>query len=422
MGFRSLSFVVLFACFVSACAIVDPVDNRYDTISRSLAKARNESIFLNLIRASHDYPLSFVTIANVTPSMSNTTSLALPSFLLGPKIPSSTTPLFTPGRDVIFGNTSASNSTLVSTNFNVSTQETSAFYAGFLKPIDLTTLAYFIRQGYPREMLFWLFMDSFELDARGHDFGYHYNPPDDYGCAPHDPKNRCFVDWIRIATASGLTVEELTQQKGGGGGAKGSGKGGGDTASAKASETTFARFCFNPILAQQALAAMTQERRLEISHLADVKPSQFQPVCGTPWNPLDDADKPQVDILPFHVGPFVFKIVPRSAYGVFEFLGGIMKAQREAGELTQYQVPPNRAEEVTAPPILWTVHDDINLVTVTRNTGGECFTHTWFNDGDYCVPENAATTKRIFGLLAQLIAIQTAVTDLSITPVVRVLQ
>ena len=41
-----------------------PVDNRYDTISRSLAKARNESIFLNIVRASHDYPLSFVVVSN----------------------------------------------------------------------------------------------------------------------------------------------------------------------------------------------------------------------------------------------------------------------------------------------------------------------------------------------------------------------
>ena len=34
--------------------------------------------------------------------------------------------------------------------------------------------------------------------------------------------------------------------------------------------------------------------------------------------------------------------------------------------------------------------------------------HTWFNDGEYCVPEQATTTKQIFSLLAQLIAIQTA--------------
>ena len=57
--------------------------------------------------------------------------------------------------------------TAVSTNFNVATQETSALYGGFLKPIDMTILAYFIRQGYPRELLFWLFADSFELNRAG---------------------------------------------------------------------------------------------------------------------------------------------------------------------------------------------------------------------------------------------------------------
>src|SRR3984957_14806717 len=157
MWFRMLLLSVASAGALTACAVVDPVDNRYDTVGRSLAKARNESIFLNLVRASHDYPLSFTTIANVTPSLTNTTSFSLPSFLLGPSARLATGPAlapgFTPGRVFIFGNTPAGNTTAGSTNFNVSTQETSAFYQGFLRPIDLQTLAYFIRQGYSRELL-----------------------------------------------------------------------------------------------------------------------------------------------------------------------------------------------------------------------------------------------------------------------------
>src|SRR3974390_2327659 len=84
MGLRSALFVLLLASLVGACALVDPVDYRYDNIGRSLAVARNESIFLNIIRASHDYPLAFTTISQVTPSMTNTTSFALPSFVEGP--------------------------------------------------------------------------------------------------------------------------------------------------------------------------------------------------------------------------------------------------------------------------------------------------------------------------------------------------
>ena len=84
--------------------------------------------------------------------------------------------------DVIFGNTTASNTTAISTNFNVATQETSAFYDGFLKPIDLQTLDDFVRQDYSRELLFWLFTDTVELKIGGHTLGMRYDPPNDYGC------------------------------------------------------------------------------------------------------------------------------------------------------------------------------------------------------------------------------------------------
>jgi hypothetical protein len=107
MFVRFVGVSVLIALAMTGCAVIDPVDSRYDTISRSIAKARNESIFLNLIRASHNYPLDFVTIANVTPGMTNTTSLALPAFLVGPKL-NGALPT-TIDRDVVFGNTSASN-------------------------------------------------------------------------------------------------------------------------------------------------------------------------------------------------------------------------------------------------------------------------------------------------------------------------
>jgi hypothetical protein len=432
MWVRMLLAVIGLVGLLGACAVVDPVDNRYDTVSRSLAKARNEAIFLNLVRASHDYPLSFVTIANVTPSLTNTTSLALPSFLLGPHIPTFgapgtnvTAPLFTPGRDVIFGNTTAGNTTAVSTNFNVSTQETSAFYQGFLKPIDLQTLNYFIRQGYSRELLFWLFTDSFILRLGDKKFGYHYNPPDDYGCSQLDPKHRCFIDWVHNANFVGLTVEEKTVQSSpaAGGGGEGPPKGGGST---KPTTTAYARFCLNPILGREASGtvspAVVQASLANLDMPLSALYSQKKVVCGNDWDPTESQGKAQPDILPLEFGPVGFTIVPRSAYGVFEFLGTLMKIQRDHVAPSQFAFIPSNRPYATDAPALETVHDDPNLMTVMQNLGGECFVHTWFEDGEYCVPEQATTTKRIFGLLAQLIAIQTAATDLSITPVVRVLQ
>jgi hypothetical protein len=223
MWLRVLLAGVLLGGTVGACAVIDPVDSRYDTISRSLAKSRNEAILLNLLRASHDDPLSFTTIANVTPGLTNTSSFALPSFMFGPRIPltaaaagTSAAPLFPPGRDVIFGNTTAGNTTAISTNFNVSTPETYAFYDGLLKPIDLQVLNYFIRQGYPRELLFWLFTDAVEIKIDDHRYGSRYEPPNDFGCfeknVPTSLKDVCFPDLVRVATVSGLTVEAQSQQ------------------------------------------------------------------------------------------------------------------------------------------------------------------------------------------------------------------
>jgi len=432
MLWRVLVVGTLLAAALGACAIVDPVDNRYDTVARSLAKARNESIFLNLVRASHNYPLSFVTVANVTPSLTNTTSFSLPSFLLGPSARLAAgpalTPGFTPGRDVIFGNTTAGNTTAVSTNFNVSTQETSAFYQGFLKPIDLQTLNYFIRQGYSRELLFWLFTDSFQLNKNGERYGYHYDPPDDYGCSREDPLHRCFIDWVHSATLAGLTVEERTVQSSSSAGGGGGGGGGADKSSSagKPTTTAYARFCLDRILGGQAAATLPREvvvsqtslRNLDvpIDLLYDKKL-----ICRESWD-QEDFSGPQPDTLPLKFGTTAFTIVPRSAYGVFKFLGALMKVEHEHIPPAPYAyIPPGRQYAMQSPR-LETVHEDPRLLTVVRNLGGECFVHTWFVDGDYCVPEEAATTKQIFGLLAQLIAIQTAANDLSITPVVRVLQ
>ena len=421
MWWRVLLVGALLAGALGACAVVDPVDNRYDTVSRSLAKARNESIFLNLVRASYDYPLSFTTVANVTPSLTNTTSLALPTFLLGPRFPALPT---TVDRDVVFGNTTAGNTTAVSTNFNVSTQETSAFYQGFLKPIDLQTLNYFIRQGYSRELLFWLFTDSFQLNKGGNLYGYHYNPPDDYGCSREDPLHRCFIDWIHSATLSGLTVEERTVQS-----SSSAGSGGAPDKSSspgKPTTTAYARFCLDRILGQQAASTLPREVVVSQTSLRNLDvPIQLlyekELICRESWD-QDQFSGPQPDTLPLKFGTTTFTIVPRSAYGVFKFLGSLMKVEREQIPAAPYAYIPTDRQYALQPPRLETVHEDPRLVTVVQNMGGQCFVHTWFEDGDYCVPEDAATTKRIFGLLAQLIAIQTAANDLSITPVVRVLQ
>ncbi len=444
MWLRALVAGGILVGLLSACAVVDPVDSRYDTVGRSLAKGRDESIFLNLVRASHDYPLAFTTISNVTPTMTNTSSFALPTFSFGPAncLPSQTfnaagaltgrTAACTlatgvPGAGTLLSNNTASNSTAVSTNFSVSTEETGNFYEGFLKPIDLITLDYFIRQDYPAELLFWLFADSFEIGPIGHSIGYFYNPPVTYGC-PQTVllgKHLCFKEWVKIAVLSGLTVELQSFQKPSSGKSEGSdSKSGG---SSKPQTTVVPRFCFSPLLARKAALEMGEQEASRVNGLIRslFNPANARPICGTPWNAQAEAKKPQSDTFLLTPSPDLqFRIVPRSAYGVFEFLGNLMKV--EQGNLQPLPgityIPPNPFEDETGSPTLVTTTPDKKLITVVAQADERCFSHTWFYDGEYCVPESATNTKRIFSLLSQLIAIETTASDLAITPAVRIIQ
>jgi uncharacterized membrane protein YgcG len=449
MWCRGVLAGILLAGTVGACAVVDPVDPRYDTVNRSLAKARNESILLNIIRSSHDWPMSFTTVPQVNPSMQNQTTLGLPSFLVGPNPRGTITPA-SPARDVIFGNqNNLTNATTVSSNFSVSSLENGSFYSGLLSPVSLHDLNYFIRQGYSRELLFWLFADSIEIDTGHgrHVIGYQFDPPYDYGCPPEDPRKRCFREFMEIAVITGLTVEATTVTAGGGGkgggkgGAKsdgksdGSGGGGGGGGGGGKDKTEYSRFCFDQVLAERGMKAMNPERlQLVVAKYLD-REYKRSPNCGDPWSPGKEKSE-QADTLQFQVGPLTFKIVTRSTYSIYQFLGKLLKQAREANEQAagQRTEPGEGANEQAEPhpnlprpdevvPKLSTVHEDEKLLNIVTQSSDECFVATHFIDGIYCVPEKGSSnTKRIFALLSQLIALKTQASDLAITPAVRIVQ
>jgi hypothetical protein len=458
---RELFASGLLAVAVGACAMVDPVDPRYDTVNRSLSKARNESILLNILRASHDWPLSFTTVPQVNPGMTNETTVGLPNFLVGPSYraplvgalgtinptnPGYQLPSGSPMRDVIFGNNTLSNRTNITSSFTVSSLETGTFYNGLLSSVSLHDLNYFIRQGYPRELLFWLFADTVEVFFGSQVIGFQYNPPDDYGCPEREPKRRCFREFVEIATITGLSVEAKTVRPGSGGGGSAKGRGGGGDSSAADNDVTegasnprggggggsgpktdYSRFCFDPVLAERGRRAMDPERLrvVQARYLDTFRPS---PICGSSWNPGLTEDE-GTDTLQFNVGPLRFKILTRSTNSIYQFLGKVLKEQvrfnQEAvsGEpfLLHAYLPPGREDERL--PLLSTTRDDPKLLTVAPAGAQEpCFVHTWFIDGDWCVPERGASnTKRIFSLLAELLALKTQAADLAITPAVRII-
>jgi hypothetical protein len=106
--------------------------------------------------------------------------------------------------------------------------------------------------------------------------------------------------------------------------------------------------------------------------------------------------------------PIKYEIVSRSTFGIYRYLGGVLRNQDDMITL--------RGRRDRNEP------DRIPLVEVSTDSSGGCFVDLHFEGRYYCVPkEGAETTKAIFSLLAQLIALRTP-GDLAITPAVRVTQ
>lgn len=381
LGLRAILAGVLAAGALGACAVLDTIDPRYDTINRSTARARNESILLNIVRASRNDPLNFVALNRVGGTTQAGGTLSAPTFLIGPApLPA------TIGRTTAFNDRSA-NATMSAINtFDISLLETGNFYAALMAPVGLPDLATFIRQGYPRELLFWLFTDSVRI-TRGGQTREVRNDPFDIKECEDDPEN-CFPRLIDIASTSGLTVETRVVS-----GAKGD----------KSGRTTIGRLCFDPILAAKAIMDHPEPTFPRSAGLSR------RPICGKdPWTEAGKggaSNSVQFASGPARRGPVEFEITTRSTFGIYRFLGRILAARM--------------TEEIRLRDSRSYPGDDPRLLAVTQDAS-TCFVDLVYEGEHYCVPDRADNTKRIFGLLAQLLALKTTVQDLGITPVVRV--
>jgi hypothetical protein len=62
------------------------------------------------------------------------------------------------------------------------------------------------------------------------------------------------------------------------------------------------------------------------------------------------------------------------------------------------------------------------LFVVTDGSSGPCYLTVAYEGQNYCVPaEGATNTKRILGLLVQLMALNTSIEDIAVTPNVRII-
>jgi hypothetical protein len=417
--------MIVMACLaLSACAFTDgTVDGRYDTINRSTDAARNQAILLNIVRASRAEPLNFVAFSKIGGTTSTSMGVGLPTFLVGPERAANQ-------RQLTIGNNTLNATVGANSNFDIAILENRDFYSALLTPVDEVTLNFFERQGYPRELLFWLFADSVRITYNGKTAEFRNEPSDEKSCE-FVPQRRCFVNYVDAAIDTGFRVETRVVDK----------VTSGSDGKTKLVPKTEARTCFDPVLADRAKREVLQGLRTRTPRLAG---TAVNPICGkSPWPREDDGESgkrrrsdsgsgdgmlsnrliiqstpPQKQMpeprsltrgaaRPAPVSSTskqIFEISTRSTYGIYQYLGRIL------------------AEKAMSRVRLdGTGKDDAQVLTIVEDGSDRCFIEVEDAGRRYCVPsEGAENTKRIISLLAQLLALKTPQSDLPFTPTVRV--
>jgi hypothetical protein len=107
------------------------------------------------------------------------------------------------------------------------------------------------------------------------------------------------------------------------------------------------------------------------------------------------------DVLGTKYGRLHYEIITRSTFGIYQFLGRILREQ--ASERIKLLGRVGRA----GPP------EDLRILAISTSGGVDgCFVDIAFEGENYCVPRNGAEqTKQIFSLLVQLLALKTQTGD-----------
>ena len=385
----------------AGCAVTDHFDGRVATFDVASEQARDQMIFTNVIRASRAEPLAFLQLGQVSGSNTTSATLGLPSLVFGPSPPPAGTGGATSqaahflDKQTVFGANPgaagfAANSTTTSavTNFNVTPAETKDFYRGLLLTVEPETLAFFIEQGIANETLFYLFTEKVVEDKGG--------VINQYMNDPLDPNFDKFQHYVALAMAYGLTAEPEPGSKPHKP-EKSDKSNHGDSSSTDNAAPQVWRLCFD----RSAWAPGT-------------KFADNHPMCGSREKTKDPREVSFRD----GTGKLVkARVFSRSTFSIFQYLGRIVAAGG-AGAI-KLQTP----QAVGTPPLQDDTLFAVNTAGggVPPGAGGDCFLSVAYGGKGYCVPDSALNTKRILGLLAQLLALNTSVQDIGITQQVQLL-
>jgi hypothetical protein len=389
------------AAVVAGCAYNDHFDNRADRFDIASEQSRDQMILTNIVRASKAEPLAFQSLGQITGSNTSSLQMGLPSLVIGPTGPAAgavTAATNTHYLDpqIVFGANPAASGFLAngmttsgSTSFNVTPSETQDFYQGLLEPVEPQTLALFKEQGIADEILFYLFTQQVVEERQGEARQIQFVND------RLDPSFEGFHHYVELAMRYGLSAEPTPGAKlGKSAKADKADKSGKSSSNDSTSEPgTDWRLCFN----RKAWAP-------------DTPYADNHPLCGSNEKMKDPRTVTFRDLRGKMVTAHVF---PRSTFSIFQYLGRLVAA----GDEGQIKLITDQAKG-HAP-----LEDDtlFAVTTAAAPLGGDCFLTVDYGGANYCVPASALNTKRILGLLVQLLALNTSIRDIGITQQVQLL-
>jgi hypothetical protein len=378
-----LSTVLAF--LLTGCAYTDHFDDRSGTYGTVAAQSRDRMILTNVLRASHGEPLSFVSVGAINGTSSAQSTFGLPPLVFGPHVAAATSGLThaLQGQTIFGGSAGGGNgfvgnsmNALASTNFQVTPVETKEFYEGLLRNVDPRILQLFVEQGVARELLFYLFTDRIVVEKGGQKLELRNDPL--------DPGFGVFKHYVKLAMEYGLASEPQPQ--------RGKAKAADSSAKTAVEGPEIWQLCFD-----------------DVHRVRGVPDAGNGPKCGAKVN---SAEERTVSFKSASGEPEKLTVLPRSPFGIFQYLGRIAASGERGRVLLQ------SSEAIDAPPF----RDEVLFEVVSGGEEADCYLTVAFKTQTYCIPEHAINSKRIMGLLTQLIALNTAIADVPVTPSVRVIQ
>jgi len=393
---------------LAGCSTFAPEEGRVSEINKSAGGYAEQAILLNVIRAQKYEPLSFVTVTGLDGTTSVQGSLGFGGFTLGPHLPTSPH-TFLLGPDAV--------ARTGSNTFHVSVVDDPASFVALLSPMTPATIAFFINQGYPRELLFFLAVDRITVQ-----------PPAKAGAAAapatyrNDPTDAGYGDFIGVMASllrNGLVAELDVGSVPSGRSLPGS------TLCFDASlpVPAFARTASPAPVAGTCVGAQWLDATpaagaspgggagagpgmvsggdgtlwvasadgKAIRHLVPGKPPEEFPQPAQPKTP----GKPRLIAFPVTDGDGVtYQIYFRSVYSVYSYLGALRRGAHGRPTDISNLLPPDSSNSG-------------GILNITADRTG-CFAEVDYDHGHYCVPATANNTKRVFSLLHQLQELSTA--------------